>query len=216
MMNLGLPSGLPIRLLCIGAHSDDIEIGCGGTIRTLLQSRADVSICWFVASGSSNRQEEARIAAERFTDGAQSVELKFASFTDGHFPFESQHIKRLFSEDLRSFQPNLVLTHYRDDRHQDHRTLSDLTWQTFRDHLVLEYEIPKYDGDLGQPNMYVSLSEEVAQFKVATILNCFGSQKSKHWFEEDTFRAIMRLRGMECGSDGRWAEAFYARKIRVL
>ena len=216
MINLGLPSGMPVRLLCIGAHSDDIEIGCGGTIRTLLQERSDVSIYWFVASGSPTRQEEARIAAERFADGAQSLELKFGSHTDGHFPFEAAEIKRLFSDDLCSFQPNLVLTHFRHDRHQDHRTLSDMTWQTFRDHLILEYEIPKYDGDLGQPNLFVSLSDDVVDFKVATILSSFGSQKSKHWFEDDTFRAIMRLRGMECGADGRWAEAFYVRKIRAF
>jgi LmbE family N-acetylglucosaminyl deacetylase len=151
-----------------------------------------------------------------FTEGAASVDLKLASFSDGHFPFEARDIKKVFSTDLRDFSPNVVFTHYREDRHQDHRTLSELTWQTFRDHLVLEYEIPKYDGDLGRPNVYVSLNDEIVDYKVASILKSFESQRSKHWFSDDTFRAIMRIRGMECASNGRWAEAFHGRKIRVL
>lgn len=205
----------PLRILFIGAHSDDIEIGCGGTIRQLLTSQRDVSVCWFVASGSEARHLEAKAAAELMLEGATASEIHLESFTDGHFPFEAFDIKSFFSKTLRAFQPDVVFTHYRDDRHQDHRTLSDLTWQTFRNHLVFEYEIPKYDGDLGQPNTFVKLSDSDASFKISVLERCFGSQREKHWFSEQTFRAMLRLRGMECASESGWAEAFHCRKLVI-
>ena len=201
-----------IRVLFIGAHSDDIEIGCGGTIRRLIASGRDVAVYWFVASGTTERHEEARNAASHFLDGCGTSTIDLATFTDGHFPFEAQEIKSVFATRLRDFGPDVVFTHYRDDRHQDHRTLSDLTWQTFRNHLVLEYEVPKYDGDLGQPNLFVKLSADDVAFKVQGLERSFASQRNKHWFSEDTFRALLRLRGMESASESGWAEAFYSRK----
>jgi len=203
----------PLRVLCIGAHSDDIEIGCGGFVLQLLRAHRRVDITWVVFSAAGTREQEARRSAALFTRRARRTTVIISAFRDGFFPYEGAAIKEVF-ESLKTIQgPDIVLTHYRDDRHQDHRVLSDLTWNTFRDHLVLEYEIPKYDGDLGVPNLFVPLDPAIGQRKVTYLQRAFGSQRVKHWFDGQTFTGLMRLRGMECRAPGGFAEAFYARKV---
>jgi LmbE family N-acetylglucosaminyl deacetylase len=200
------------RVLCLGAHSDDIEIGCGGTLLSLLEGRENVAVRWVVFSGSEERACEARRSAGIFLARAREKEVVVKSYRDGFFPYLGGQIKDEFEALKGEFSPDLVFTHFRDDRHQDHRLLSDLTWNTFRDHLILEYEIPKYDGDLGQPNVFVPLSESVCSTKVRNIIQNFPSQRENQWFDEQTFLAILRLRGMEANSPTRYAEAFYCRK----
>jgi LmbE family N-acetylglucosaminyl deacetylase len=200
------------RILCLGAHSDDIEIGCGGTMLKLLRDHRDLDVLWVVFSADGSRIGEAQRSAETFLGGAARKEIVIRQFTGSFFPYEGQQIKSYF-EELKSFQPDLVFTHYRDDRHQDHRMLSDLAWNTFRDHMILEYEIPKYDGDLGVPNLFVPLDGELAMAKVGHVCRVFQTQANRHWFSEDTFLALMRLRGIECASSLKYAEAFYCRKI---
>ena len=214
MLELNLPSPLetPLRVLCLGAHCDDIEIGCGGTILTLIDRFADVSVDWCVFSSTAERAIEARRSAEIFLEGAEESKIVVKSYRDGFFPFDGGQIKDDF-EALKSLpRPDLILTHCRDDRHQDHRVISDLTWNTYRDHLILEYEIPKYDGDLGQPNLFVPLQEEVCSKKIETILASYPSQGKKNWFDDLTFQSLLRLRGVESNSPSRFAEAFYCRK----
>ncbi|HET9384226.1 MAG TPA: PIG-L deacetylase family protein [Gemmatimonadales bacterium] len=214
MYQLDLPrsqtSGL--KVLCLGAHADDIEIGCGGLMLSLLASHDTVDVDWVVFSAPAGRDKEARRSAEMFLRGARRKRVLLKRFRDGFFPFNGAKIKSVF-EQLKSSKPDLVLTHYRDDRHQDHRVLSDLTWNTFRSHLILEYEIPKYDGDLGTPNCFVPLELPTCARKVEYLDAAFGSQRNKHWFSAETFMGLMRLRGMECRAPGGYAEAFYARKI---
>jgi LmbE family N-acetylglucosaminyl deacetylase len=214
MMNLrlGRPRAANYQVLCLGAHSDDIEIGCGGTILTLLQQYETVCVHWVVFSGSEERAREARESANCFLAGASDKQIVVKDYRDGFFPFVADRIKDDFELLKRQFDPDLVLTHYRDDRHQDHRVISDLTWNTFRNHLVLEYEIPKWDGDLGQPNLFVPLDEAVCSRKVHMLLQSFRSQAKKQWFDEQTFMAILRLRGLEANAPSRFAEAFYCRK----
>lgn len=207
------PAGRPFRLLCLGAHSDDIEVGCGGTVRRLLREVPDVEVGWVVLSAAGVRAEEARAGADRFLAGAQSREVILRDFRDGFLPYLGGPVKEFFEELRARFLPDLVLTHYREDLHQDHRLVGELTWNTFRDALILEYEIVKYDGDLGAPNVFVQLDEVAAREKVRHLLDCFGSQREKHWFTEDAFLSILRLRGVECRAPGRYAEAFYGRKI---
>jgi LmbE family N-acetylglucosaminyl deacetylase len=196
----------------LGAHSDDIEIGCGGTILALLDRYPHVSIRWVVFSATEDRACEARDSAAAFLASAGEKEVVVKSYRDGFFPFLGAQIKDEFEAIKRDFVPDLILTHFRDDRHQDHRLVSDLTWNTFRNHLILEYEIPKYDGDLGQPNFFVPLEEAICSRKIRTLTDCFRSQRGKQWFDEQTFSALMRLRGMEANSPTRYAEAFYCRK----
>jgi LmbE family N-acetylglucosaminyl deacetylase len=217
MLNLSLckPAGGVYRLLCLGAHSDDIEIGCGGTVLSLLERYGNVSVCWVVFSSDEMRAREARDSADAFLARAREKQVVVKSYRDGFFPFVGARIKDDFEVIKREFSPDLVLTHYRDDRHQDHRLISDLTWNTFRNHLILEYEIPKYDGDLGCPNFFVPLDEAVCSTKIRTILARFPSQGNKQWFDEQTFLAILRLRGMEANSPTRYAEAFYCRKAAI-
>jgi LmbE family N-acetylglucosaminyl deacetylase len=202
-----------LRVLCLGAHSDDIEIGCGGLMLTLLR-QGQVEVDWVVFSASDRREQEARRGARLFLKHAVGARIRTYDFRDGFFPYEPR-IKEVF-ESLKEARPDLVLTHYREDRHQDHRTLSDLAWNTFRDHLILEYEIPKFDGDLGTPNCFVPLDRGTAARKAKFIQTAFGSQRDKHWFSADTFLGLMRLRGMECRAPGGFAEAFYARKAVIL
>jgi LmbE family N-acetylglucosaminyl deacetylase len=206
------PAEAPLKLLCLGAHSDDIEIGCGGTVLTLLSSHSNVTVHWLVFSADGTRAREAEQSAARFLAEARHKEIAVKSFRDGYFPFIGGKIKDDFETLKQLFQPDLILTHAQEDRHQDHRLISDLTWNTFRDHLILEYEIPKYDGDLGRPNFFVPIEESTCVRKVRTILDCFQTQRSKHWFDEQTFLALMRLRGMEANSPTRLAEAFHCRK----
>jgi len=201
------------RVLCVGAHSDDIEIGCGGTILQLLQ-RGPLDVQWVVFSGGRARAVEATKSAELFLARAASRSVLLKEFRDGYFPADFATVKSEF-EQLKAFQPDLVFTHYRQDRHQDHRVLSDLAWNTFRNHLVLEYEIPKYDGDLGTPNLFVPLDEEIGRAKVQLLCENFQTQTNKQWFTDDTFLGLMRLRAVECGSPTRYAEAFYSRKAII-
>lgn len=208
-----LPSGEgPLQILCLGAHCDDIEIGCGATVRQLVAGNREVTVRWVVLSSNAIREQEARESAARFLDGVDDTEILVQQFRNGYFPYVGAELKDYF-EVLKSLtNPDIVFTHYRHDRHQDHRTVSDLTWNTFRNHWILEYEIPKYDGDLGQPNVFSPVSKEAARFKVSTILDCFRSQTEKGWFEPSTFDGLMRLRGVECNSSSGFAEAFYVRK----
>jgi LmbE family N-acetylglucosaminyl deacetylase len=200
-----------IRVLCLGAHADDIEIGCGGLILRLIQSRK-IEIDWIVFSAKTKREQEARRSAAMFLKGAHRKRVIIQHFRDGFFPYQGARIKEVFERLKRRPSPDLVLTHYREDRHQDHRLLSDLTWNTFRDHWILEYEIPKFDGDLGTPNCFVPLDVETCARKVENLQQAFGTQRDKHWFTDETFMGLMRLRGMECRAAGGYAEAFYCRK----
>ena len=201
------------NILCLGAHSDDIEIGCGATLLKLIREHRDLTIWWVVFSAEGGRSREARASANAFLSGVTKKKIIVKQFRGSYFPFDGERIKDYFEEIKTSFRPDLVLTHYRHDRHQDHRVLSDLAWNTFRNHLVLEYEIPKYDGDLGAPNTFVRVDETLCRQKVEYLCRFFRTQSNKHWFAEETFLGLMRLRGMECASPTHYAEAFYSRKV---
>jgi LmbE family N-acetylglucosaminyl deacetylase len=200
------------RILCVGAHSDDIEIGCGGTLRTLLRNYKNLEVQWVVFSAEGVRSGEARRSAQAWLSPATKRRIVVKSFKTSFFPYDGARIKAVF-ETLKAFRPDLVFTHYRDDRHQDHRVLSDLAWNTFRDHLILEYEIPKYDGDFASPNVFVPVSRRQLKRKTQLLLKHFRSQSNKHWFTEELFMATPRIRGMECDSPTQFAEAFYSRKL---
>ena len=210
-LEFSLASTAPLRLFCLGAHSDDIEIGCGGLILELLRGRRPVDVDWVVFSADAVRQKEARRSAALFLSGARRHRIITKQFRDGFFPYEPA-IKGVFEELKSGPSPDLVLTHFRDDRHQDHRVLSDLAWNTYRDHMILEYEIPKYDGDLGSPNCFVHLERRTCDRKIALLEKAFATQRGKHWFDPTTFLGLMRLRGMECRAASGYAEGFYARK----
>ena len=212
MLNVRFAAGDQIRLLCLGAHSDDIEIGCGGTILRLIESYPHVSVQWLVFASNTTRRAEASASAGLFLQHVRDKRVDIMAFRDGFFPYVGGEIKEVF-EGLKSEPPDIVFTHYRHDRHQDHRVISDLAWNTFRNHLILEYEIPKYDGDLGNPNFFVALNEAVVEQKIGAICSSFDSQSDKQWFSDDTFRALLRLRGMEANAPSRYAEAFYVRKL---
>ena len=199
-------------ILCLGAHSDDIEIGCGGAILKLISKYPNLSFHWVVFSAGQQRAEEARASAEVFLKGAKEKNVVIKDFKDGFFPYQGVEIKEYF-EQLKEMSPDIILTHYRQDLHQDHRLISDLTWNTFRNHLILEYEIPKYDGDLGSPNLFVHLDESTCQSKIQYILEHFRTQENKHWFTGETFLALLRLRGIESKAPDGYAEAFYCRKM---
>jgi LmbE family N-acetylglucosaminyl deacetylase len=202
----------PSKILCLGAHSDDIEIGCGGTILRLLSSNPKLEVVWLVFSSTKEREAEALKSADLFLRQAERKEVIVKDFRDGFFPFDGPRLKEFF-ESLKRISPDLILTHSRKDAHQDHRQIAELTWNTFRNHLILEYEIPKYDGDLGQPSVFVPLESDVCNRKVDYMMEAFESQRVKRWFQRDTFFALLRLRGMECNSPSGYAEAFYCRKI---
>jgi LmbE family N-acetylglucosaminyl deacetylase len=207
--------GHGLRVLLLGAHSDDIEIGCGGFVLDLLRRHRDVEVDWVVFSAPRERKEEARRSADLFLRGAAGKRVRVEEFRDGFFPYQGGEIKDVFEHLKREVSPDLVLTHYRDDRHQDHRVVSDLTWNTFRDHLILEYEIPKYDGDMGAPNCFVALERSTCARKIKYLRTAFGSQQAKDWFTNETFWGLMRLRGMECRAPHGYAEGFYARKVTL-
>lgn len=204
----------PFKILCLGAHSDDIEIGCGGTILRLAEQHPDCELHWAVFSATGIREGEARRAAELFA-GNRLKGLILKTFQDGFMPFVGGDVKTVFESNLKQISPDLVFTHYGNDAHQDHRLLSQLTWNTFRDHLILEYEIPKYDGDMGQPSVFVPLERDICDRKVDFLMKAFQSQQKKHWFAPETFLSLMRLRGMECAAPSGYAEAFYCRKLVV-
>jgi LmbE family N-acetylglucosaminyl deacetylase len=214
---LGLTfAGEPLqRVLAIGAHSDDLEIGCGGTILALTREHPWLRVHWLVLSASSGRADEARTSAEAILAGARNCEIEVLGFRDGYLPHTAAEVKDAFESLKSRVDPQLVLTHTHDDLHQDHRLACELTWNTFRDHLILEYEIPKWDGDMGRPNLYVPLAADVAQAKLHVLEEQFGSQRDKHWYDVEVFGGLMRLRGMECRSPSGFAEAFVARKVSL-
>jgi LmbE family N-acetylglucosaminyl deacetylase len=212
-MKLDVATKGPLQVLCLGCHSDDIEIGCGGTILRLTGEHPDSVFHWVVFSAIDARAGEARDAAAQFVEEPRLKGPFLKTFPDGFMPFVGAEIKTFFEELKQSVSPDLIFTHSRRDAHQDHRLVSELTWNTFRNHLILEYEIPKYDGDMGQPNVFVPLTSEICEKKVNLIVNTFRTQCGKRWFEAETFRALMRLRGMECNASSGYAEAFYGRKI---
>ena len=211
-LNLSRDSSAPLTILCLGSHSDDIEIGCGGSVLRLLSSYSNLKFVWVVFSSSVERKREAQASAELFLKDAKQKEIIVKDFRDGFFPFQGSEIKNFF-EGLKGVSPDLVFTHSRKDAHQDHRLIAELTWNTFRNHLVLEYEIPKYDGDLGQPNFFIPLEQDIYQRKIRYLTEAFESQRAKRWFAPETFLALMRLRGMECVAPSGYAEAFYCRKL---
>jgi len=202
-----------LTILCLGAHADDIEIGCGGTILRLAGQYPGYMFHWVVFSAPGVREDEARHAASLFVGPTALRGPLLKAFPDGFMPFVGAEVKAVFEELKQAVSPDVIFTHNRRDAHQDHRLIAELTWNTFRDHLILEYEIPKYDGDLGQPSLFMPLAPEVYQKKVYYIMDAFQSQHSKRWFEEETFRALMLLRGMECNAPSGYAEAFYCRKL---
>lgn len=202
----------PRRVLAIGAHSDDIEIGCGGTLLKLIEQRAIAEIRWVVLSADGGRAQEARDSAEAMLKGVPKSEIVVCDFPDTFFPYEGQRIKSFFQEMKADFAPDVVFTHQRNDLHQDHRVCCELTWNTFRDHLILEYEVPKYDGDMSAPNAFVPIEERLQRRKIDHLMQYFGTQRSKRWFQEDLFSGLLRLRGMECNSPSSYAEAFFCRK----
>lgn len=211
--NFSKKDDLTYRVLCLGSHCDDIEIGCGGTILKLMEDSQDIIFYWVIFSSDKERAQEALNSSELFLKNAKGKRVVIKNFRTSFFPFIGAEIKEYFEGLKQEFSPDLIFTHYRNDLHQDHRLISDLTWNTFRDHFILEYEIPKYDGDLGVPNLFVNLDESLCRRKIQTILNCFKTQKDKHWFTEDAFLSLLRLRGLESNSPNRYAEAFYCRKM---
>jgi LmbE family N-acetylglucosaminyl deacetylase len=213
-LRLGPKKGA-LKVLCLGAHSDDIEIGCGGTILWLIGERKDIVVDWVVFGASGKRKNEAATSAKAFLAGAARRTITVEEFKDGYFPFIGTEIKDYFESLKARFAPDLIFTHQRSDLHQDHRLISDLTWNTFRDHLILEYEIPKYDADLGAPNVYFPLNEPVVHRKVRLIMKHFASQAVNHWFTEETFRVALRLRGVESNAPSGYAEGFYGRKLTL-
>ncbi len=214
-LHLDDPRGEPLRVLALGAHCDDIEIGCGGTLLSWTRMPRPVEVDWVVFASNEVRLPEALGSAERFLEHAHAQRVGIRTFRESYFPYVADQIKDEFEHLKSLIEPDVVLTHFRHDLHQDHRLVSELTWNTFRSHLILEYEIPKYDGDLAQPNLFVALAPEVVDRKIAILMESFPSQRTKSWFDEETFRAILRLRGVESNSPTRYAEAFHCRKVLV-
>ncbi|HXY13622.1 MAG TPA: PIG-L deacetylase family protein [Terriglobales bacterium] len=210
---LAKPAGSVRQILCLGAHCDDIEIGCGGTILRWLEEQPQTAVYWVVFSSGPGRREEAQASAMAFLQKAQCKNVMIKDFRDGFLPYVGKEVKECFEDLKQKTSPDIIFTHYRDDLHQDHRLVSELTWNTWRDHLILEYEIPKYDGDFGSPNCFVELDESLCRRKSDYLLEHFPSQRNKHWFSEETFQALLRLRGMECHSATTFAEGFYSRKL---
>jgi LmbE family N-acetylglucosaminyl deacetylase len=207
----------PVRhVLCLGAHCDDIEIGCGGTMLKLLEGAHPPAVTWVVLTSNARRRAEAVAGARAFLRGVKRKEIVVKEFQDGFLPYAGDSVKTFFEELKRTVSPDLVFTHFRQDLHQDHRLISELTWNTFRDHLILEYEVPKFDGDFGAPNLFVHLDERLCRQKLRTILGTYASQRGRRWFTEEVFRSVLRLRGMESNAPGGYAEAFYCRKLVLI
>jgi LmbE family N-acetylglucosaminyl deacetylase len=201
------------RILCLGAHCDDIEIGCGGTVLRLTADSEHIEFYWLVLCSNRERASEARRSANAFLKRARKKTIVVQSFRDGFLPYIGTTVKEYFEELKKSFSPDLIFTHFRRDLHQDHRLVCELTWNTFRNHLILEYEIPKYDADLHQPNFFVPLPDAIRRKKVQRLMRYFGTQRNKHWFSKDLFNGLMRLRGVESASPTCYAEAFHCRKL---
>lgn len=213
-LNLGQQATAGLTVLCLGAHCDDIEIGCGGTLLHLKAAFPRLKFHWIVFSAGGPRGQEARKAAGLFTAGCEN-EIVLKDFRDGFLPYSGAKVKEFFEEMKGQVNPDLIFTHWHGDAHQDHRLLSELTWNTFRNHLILEYEIPKYDGDIGRPNLFVPLAAPLYENKVDYLIEAFASQRTKKWFERETFLGLMRLRGMESNSPSGYAEAFHAKKVVI-
>ena len=205
-----------LSVLCLGAHSDDIEIGTGATLLSVMDRGIHLEVHWCVLSAVGEREREAKAAAADFLSKAASTQIEVMPFQDGFFPEQGDAIKSWFEALKGRVNPDLILTHCRHDAHQDHRHVWRLSWNTFRDHCILEYEIPKWDGDMGQPNLYVPISAGALQRKIDLLISHFGSQRSKEWFDAETFLGLARLRGMECRAPERYAEAFFARKLTLI
>jgi LmbE family N-acetylglucosaminyl deacetylase len=205
-----------LSVLCLGAHSDDIEIGTGATLLGMMSRGVRLEVHWCVMSGAGGREKEAKASAADFLSSATGREIEVMSFRDGFFPDQGEAIKSWFELLKQRTNPDIIFTHRRDDAHQDHRQVCRLTWNTFRDHCILEYEIPKWDGDMGRPNLYVPISAAVLQRKVDLLIAHFGSQRSKQWFDTETFFGLARIRGMECRAPERYAEAFFAHKLYLI
>ena len=203
-----------LKILCLGAHSDDIEIGCGGTIMKLLQTYSNVELLWVVFSADEIRKQEALKSVSLLLEKALIKKIRIHNFRDSFFPYQGSEIKESF-EDMKAFNPDLIFTHQYSDLHQDHKQISKLTYNTFRNHLILEYEIPKYDGDLGSPNVFSPIEKTLCNQKTKLLIDCFKSQEHNQWFSDSTFQAIVRLRGIEANSPTGYAEAFYCRKIVI-
>lgn len=214
MIQLKVDASQPLRILCLGAHSDDIEIGCGGTIFRFADAYPCCRFHWVVFSAIGERKAEAERAAELFAGGRLSG-CSFRTFPDGFMPFAGAEVKSVFEELKRTVSPDLIFCPNRKDAHQDHRLIGELTWNTFRNHFIMEYEIPKYDGDLGQPSVFVPLVPADYEKKVHCLMEAFSSQHARCWFQPQTFLSLMRLRGMECNAPSGYAEAFYCRKLTL-
>ncbi|MBK8505605.1 MAG: PIG-L family deacetylase [Saprospiraceae bacterium] len=207
--------GNKLDILCLGAHCDDIEIGCGGTILKWIKEDRIHKIVWVVFSSDDTRKMEAIKSASGFLEPLASKEIIVLDFKDAFLQYSGREVKEIFESLKTKINPDFVFTQYRHDRHQDHRLLSDLTWNTFRNHCILEYEIPKYDGDLGITNAFVAIDQTDVNHKIHLLLSCFSSQVGKHWFDEETFKSLLRIRGLECSSPTRYAESFYLRKCMI-
>jgi LmbE family N-acetylglucosaminyl deacetylase len=217
MINFKLaPREGALKVLCLGAHSDDIEIGSGGTVLKLIREYPAVEFDWVVFSAAGTRKKEATASAAAFLTGAGRRKVVVKSFRDGYFPYTGGEIKDFFEDLKGKVRPDVIFTHYRSDLHQDHRLISELTWNTFRDHLVLEYEIPKYDGGLETPNVYVPLEAAIVKIKVRLIQERFPSQAGNGWFAEESFRAVLRLRGVESNAPSGFAEGFHGHKLTLF
>lgn len=214
MLGIKLNKNHGVKILCLGAHCDDIEIGCGGTLLSMLQKFNNAEVYWVVFSSDSRREEEARSSANIFLENTINKKINIEKFKNGYFPYIGTKIKDYFEKIKEQFSPDIIITHYHKDLHQDHRMVSELTWNTFRNHFILEYEIPKYDGDFGSPNFFVPLEYSVCQRKIKIILTSFRTQRDKHWMTKDLLLSILRIRGMECVSATKYAEAFYCRKMK--
>jgi LmbE family N-acetylglucosaminyl deacetylase len=205
--------GESLSLLCLGAHSDDIEIGAGGAILRWIASGVRLNVHWCVLSAAGARAKEAEASAAAFLEGSARFKIELAAFRDSFFPYQGAELKEWFAALKPAVNPDIIITHQRDDAHQDHREICQLTWNTFRNHLILEYEIPKWDGDLGQPNCYVALEAGILERKIELLMKHFGTQRSKDWFDRETFQGLARLRGVECRAPSGYAEAFTLRKV---
>ena len=201
------------KIVCLGAHCDDIEIGCGGTLMGLAETCPRATFTWIIFCSDEHRATESRQAAARLLGDSANVKMHFLELRDGFLPYDGGEAKSRLREISASLDADVIFTHYRNDAHQDHRLVSELTVNEFRDHLILEYEVPKYDGDLGTPNVFLPLDDNAAASKIDVILDSFASQTGRHWFSRETFEALMRLRGIEAGRSVRFAEAFYCRKM---
>jgi len=215
MLNFAFQSSKPLNILCLGAHCDDIEIGCGGTLLRLIEQKRVGRVDWIVFSSNPTRAKEAARGAEYFLEGVPERNVEMHAFADGFFPYMGAEVKAAFEGLKKHGAPDLIFTHHKDDLHQDHRLLAQLTWNTFRNHAILEYEITKYDGNPFSPNTYVTLDEATCARKVEGLMMAFESQASKGWFTPDTFMATLRLRGVECASPTKFAEAFVCRKAVI-